>query len=138
MTNIVGHSPLQRGPSVSHKPKISREAVSREIADRLNIGLDDIENIVRFSQIVSDKVNDILAGRTNNQFVGTLTANTTTTTFMDSRIGFDSNVIPNPTTANAAAEMGTIYQSDTQNGQVTFTHRNTAATDKTFNFSITG
>lgn len=136
---IVAHTPLQRGASVSHRLKLPAE--SRDIAaivSRLNSLIDDLESVVRFTQQASDKINATLQGRTNNQFEGTLTANTTTTTFMDARIGFDSVVIPFPTTANAAAEFGTIYQSAATNGSVTFTHRNTAAVDKTFNFIIVG
>lgn len=134
---IVAHTPLQRGASTSHKPKI-RDASPQAILDRLNVNIDDIENIVRFTQLCADKINGVLQGRTNNQFDGTLTANAASTVFSDPRIGFDSAILAFPTTANAAAEYGTMYQSTTANGSVTFVHRNTAATDKTFKFIIIG
>ena len=136
---IVAHTPLQRGASTSRKPKLKiDESEFRKIVERLNANIDDLDAVVRFTQLCSDKINGILQGRTNNQFDGTLTANTTVSTFEDARIGFDSAVLPFPTSANAAGEYGTLYQSTTTNGTVTFVHKNTAATDKTFNFIIIG
>lgn len=139
MSHIIGHTSIPRGASVSHKIKLPPgNSTLREVIERLNISADDLESIVRYTQQVADKVNGILQGRTNNQFDATLDANVASTTFMDPRIGFDSAVGFIPTTANAAAEYGTMYQSTTTNGSVTFVHRNTAAADKTFRFFIIG
>lgn len=134
---IVSHAPLPRGASISHAPKITAVDIAA-IFNRLNVSVDDVESVVRFSQLTADKINGILQGRTNNQFDGTLTANAASTTFSDVRIGFDSAVLFVPTTASAAAELGHMYQSSTSNKSVTFTHQNTADTDKTFRFVIIG
>lgn len=70
----------------------------------------------------------------------TLTANAASTTITDARIRFDSFIGFQPTTANAAAELGagTLYVDDSGrvNGSVTITHANNAQTDRTFKVLI--
>lgn len=74
----------------------------------------------------------------SNIFEGTLRANQTTSSFTHPEIGVGSVVLPMPTTSNAAGALSGLYQSTTVNGRVTFTHANTAATDKTFRFAVFG
>jgi hypothetical protein len=81
-------------------------------------------------------------GHNNSSGVFTLTASVATSTLTDDRIGFNSNIVLVPTTANAAAEIGngTLYiaESGRVNGSVVITHANNAQTDRTFRFIISG
>ena len=85
-------------------------------------------------------VNNILRGKTNNTGSVTLTASSATTTLTDIRIGINSVILLQPTTANASAEIGagTIYFADPGNGSVVINHANNAQTDRTFKFAIIG
>ena len=68
----------------------------------------------------------------------TLAANAATTTLTDDRISYDSPILLQPTTSNAAAALATTYISETgrKNGSATITHANNAQTDKTFRYFI--
>jgi hypothetical protein len=68
----------------------------------------------------------------------TLTANAASTVLTDDRIGYDSAILLQPTTANAAAALATTYISETGrvNGAVTITHANNAQSDKTFRYWV--
>ena len=85
-------------------------------------------------------VNGILDGRQNNIGSFTLTANVTTTTVTDFRVGVDSVITLMPTTANAAAALGTTYISAVAplTNTFTVTHANAATTDRTFKYEVTG
>ena len=87
-------------------------------------------------------VNNLLLGKMNVGGTVTLAANVATTTLTDARLGFETNVVLVPTTANAAAELGagTLYISETGrvNESVVITHANNAQTDRTFRFSFIG
>lgn len=80
----------------------------------------------------------LLAGKTNNVTTVTLTANATTTTLTDSRIGGGSYIGFEPTTANAASTRSTLYVSAKDKGTATLTHSNTADVDKTYAVLIVG
>ena len=80
----------------------------------------------------------LLAGKMNNVTTVTLTANATTTTLTDSRIGGGSHLDFSPTTATAATAMTALYVSAKAKGSATLTHNNTADTDRTFDVCITG
>lgn len=62
----------------------------------------------------------------------TLTASATTTTVTDKSITSESVIALMPTTANAAAALGTTYVSARSKGSFTLTHANNAQTDRTF------
>lgn len=85
-------------------------------------------------------VNNILRGKTNNVGTVTLTANSATTTLTDIRIGINSVILLQPTTANASAEIGAgaIYFGTPGDGTVTINHANNAQTDRTFNYAVVG
>lgn len=80
----------------------------------------------------------ILIGQLDNTFEGTLRASQTTSTFTDGRIKIGSAVLAIPMTSNAAGAVSGLYISAIENGEVEFTHANTAAADKTFRFVIVG
>jgi hypothetical protein len=83
-------------------------------------------------------VQNIIAGKLNNNGTVTLTANAATTTLTDSRIGANSTICLMPTTANAAGAIATTYFDTFATGSCVIRHTNNAQVDKTFNFTITG
>jgi len=85
-------------------------------------------------------IQQLAAGRSNATGTMTLAAGATSTTVTDNNCASGSVVIPIPTTANAAAELGngTMYQSSTANKSFTFTHANNAQIDRTFKYAIVG
>lgn len=85
---------------------------------------------------IADAVNNILRGKLNNAGTLTLTANSATTTLTDVRIGTDSVVLLQPTTANGAAALTNIYFGTPGNGTITVNHANTAQTDRSFRFVV--
>lgn len=87
-----------------------------------------------------DVVAGLLIGKLNVCVDVTLTANAASTTVTDARIRESSGLYLMPTTANAAAALGTTYISDSgrTHGSVTITHANNAQTDRTFRVAILG
>jgi hypothetical protein len=89
-------------------------------------------------------VNSLLQGKINAVSTVTLTANVATTTMTDARISSRSFISFQPTTANAAAALATLYTSGqtggtgTVTGSVVINHANNAQTDRTFNVLIIG
>lgn len=79
-------------------------------------------------------------GRSNANGSFTLTENVTSTVVTDENVSSTSAVVPFPTTANAAAEIGngTMYISSQADGSFTVTHANNAQTNRTFNYVIQG
>jgi hypothetical protein len=67
----------------------------------------------------------------------TLTPSTTTTVITDLVIKAGSQILLSPLTANAAAALGTTYQSAAVDGSATLTHANNAQADRTFRYSVT-
>ena len=70
----------------------------------------------------------------------TLTANAASTTVTAANCGAASTVLLTPTSAHAAAEVGsgTIYVSAVANGSFTLTHANNSQTDRTFLYAAFG
>lgn len=68
----------------------------------------------------------------------TLDANSATTTLSDRRIGPESYIGFMPTTANAAAEIDTLYVTARGDGSCTLNHTNNAQTDRTFTYVVIG
>ena len=102
------------------------------IAGPRNLG--DIE-LFRFYINVVDRINETQKGSC------TLTANSTTTTISDTNvIGSSTRIILFPTSANAAADVGSatsVYVSTKTAGTgFVITHPNNANTDKTFDYII--
>lgn len=89
---------------------------------------------------IADSLNNALRGKLNNTGSVTLTQSSATTTLTDIRIGINSVILLQPTTANASAEIGngTIYFGTPGNGTVTINHANNAQSDRTFKYAILG
>lgn len=90
---------------------------------------------------IVDGVNSVLRGKLNAVLPVTLTANATTTTVIDARIGFYSAFLFEPTTAHAAAllyETPYILVTNKKSGQATLNHASNANTDLSFNLLLIG
>ena len=68
----------------------------------------------------------------------TLLSGGTTTTLLDSRIGYYSFVGLMPQTSNAAGAIATTYIASQSQGGATITHASAATGDRTFRFCILG
>lgn len=86
--------------------------------------------------------NRLLQGKTNNTDTLTLTANaaSTTITLAAGRLGNDTVILLQPTTANAAGALATTYESarNVLTGTFTLTHTNNAQADKSFRYALVG
>lgn len=89
-------------------------------------------------QEVRRVVNKVLSGKTNNFGSVTLTANAASTTLADTRIGINSVIHLQPTTANSAGALATTYFGTPGDGSVTINHANNAQTDRTFLYTVSG
>jgi len=88
---------------------------------------------------ISEVVNNILNGKTNNTGSVTLAvASATTTTINDERIGFNSIILLMPTTANAASALTNVYVSARAKGSATLTHSANTSADKTYGYTVVG
>lgn len=87
---------------------------------------------------VSEKVNNLLRGKMNAVGSLTLAINAATTTLTDSRIGGGTFICLSPTTANAAAALGTTYIGAKAKGSATIAHANNAQADRTFDVLLIG
>lgn len=68
----------------------------------------------------------------------TLTASSATTTLNDERIGTESFIGFMPLTANAAAEVPTLYVTNRNKGSATLNHANNAQTDRDYVYLVIG
>lgn len=93
----------------------------------------EIEDLRQMSQVI----NEVQKGKTNNVNTITLTVSVTTTTITDSRISIQSVISLMPTTANSAAAVTTTFIVPTT-GSATITHANNAQADRTFFYSVVG
>lgn len=87
---------------------------------------------------IAQALNNQLAGKLNATLQLTLTANSTTTTVTDARIGGYTFFGFQPMTADAAAALSGLYVSSQANGTATLAHANAATTDRTFNVLLIG
>lgn len=85
---------------------------------------------------VAEVINNLIVGRTNATGTVTLTQSDTTTTLTDTRIGPNTVITFQPTTANAATATGNLYVSSIGKQTATLTHANTADADKTFKYVL--
>ena len=105
-----------------------------QASGRRYLGVDNPEDKDKIQEVL----NNVLAGKLNNNGIITLTANAATTTFTDSRIGSNSVIQFMPTTANAAAEIANVYCDTFAKGSCVIHHSNNAQVDKTYWFTVTG
>ena len=89
---------------------------------------------------VSIAVHQLAQGRTNANGSFTLAANATTTTvlFAVAAPSTSSLMYWQPVTADAAAQMATLYCTGQTKGQFVLTHASNTSTDQTFNFEVRG
>ena len=96
------------------------------------------ENSQEHRRELAEAINLTLQGKLNAVDTVTLTASSATTTLTDSRIGPDSFIGFMPTTANAAAELVTLYVTGRIDGSATLNHANNAQADRTFGYLVIG
>jgi hypothetical protein len=85
-------------------------------------------------------IRDLFEGRSNAVGSFTLTANAATTIVTAPNCGAGCTISVQPTTANAAAEIGngTMYIGTVSAGAFVVTHANNAQTDRTFRYAAFG
>jgi hypothetical protein len=85
-------------------------------------------------------IRDLFEGRSNAVGSFTLTANAATTIVTAPNCGAGCTISVQPTTANAAAEIGngTMYIGAVNNGSFVVTHANNAQADRTFLYVALG
>ena len=96
---------------------------------------DEKEHRRQIAAMLNDRVN---IGKFNCTYILTLTASSTTTTLIDSRIGAYSYLGFMAQTAHAASVHASIYVTNQIKGQATINHTSDANTDKTFTVVILG
>ncbi len=104
--------------------------------------LDIFRQLIEWQRLTVEVVNRAMDGKLNARGTVTLTASQATTTLLDRRIGSDSVILPMPTTANAAAEVGAggFFQTypNVTAGQMTLNHANNAQSDREFAYALLG
>lgn len=93
-------------------------------------------NLPQWVLQIARTVNSILQGKLNATKSVTLTANATSTTLTDSRIGNTSVIILVPTTAHAATAMASVYIDTKLQGTAVIHHPSSANADQTFDVLI--
>jgi len=88
-------------------------------------------------RLIAERANNNAMGKLHNLGEVTLTANQTTTTITDTRIGGGSFLFFTPLTADARSE-GIPALTSTDNGTATLTHSNDASTDRDYVYAIFG
>ena len=96
---------------------------------------DEKEHRRQLASMLNDRVNK---GKFNCTISLTLTANATSTTLTDERIGYASYIDLMPLTANAATAKPNVYFSAMNNGSCTVNHASSAHTDQDFTVVILG
>lgn len=96
--------------------------------------------LIEWLRLASEVGNRTQLGKLNCVGTVTLTASQATTTLNNRRIGTDSVFLPMATTANAAAELATLYQTtpNVTEGQMVLNHANNAQADRTFLYALLG
>ena len=102
--------------------------------------LDLVWQIIEWIRLLAEVVSGVMIGKLNNTDQVTLTANVATTTVTDSRIGTDTQLKLSALTANAAAEVATLYQTlpNVTKEQAVLNHANNAQADRTFGVAFFG
>lgn len=97
-------------------------------------------SVEEWIRLVAQAVNRIDDGSINATGTITLTISVASSTLSDRRIGQRTKVIMAPTTANAAAEVATLYQTfpNATEGQAVINHTNNAQADRTFGYVLAG
>lgn len=83
-------------------------------------------------------IQQLAAGRSNAVGTVTLATGAASTTVVDANCAIGTTPILTPATANAAAEVPTLYVSAVANGSFTIAHTNSATTGRTFRYALYG
>lgn len=90
------------------------------------------------ARTTANVIRNLVDGKSNNTGSITLTANATSTTLTDTRVGANSVIVFMPKTANAASAMTSLFVSARGTGTATLTHDSNAATDRHLEYVIIG
>ena len=90
------------------------------------------------ARTTANVIRNLVDGKSNNTGSITLTANATTSTLTDQRVGANSVIVLMPKTANAATAMTSLFVSARGTGTATLTHDSNAATDRHLEYVIIG
>lgn len=97
--------------------------------------------LTQFSTVqnISDVVNGVLGGKTNNTASVTITNSATTTVVADFNVGPESAILFMPTTSAAATELaaGGMYVSARSKNSFTITH-SSASSSRIFTYVVVG
>lgn len=90
--------------------------------------------------VLNTALRQLCQGRNNATGEVTATASATSTVVTNMVVNENDTVLLQPTTANAAAEIGagTAYVSAVAKGSFTLTHANAGSTDRTFRYAVFG
>lgn len=86
---------------------------------------------------ISEVVNNLVEGKSNNTGEFSTTISATTTTLYDERIGYNSVILLMPLSLNSAAELKDIYFTAFAKGSCTV-HHGSHGTTRTFRYLIVG
>jgi hypothetical protein len=91
-------------------------------------------------RLIVNAIRQLMEGRSNATGMATLTAGSTVTTVTAVSCSEGSTVLLQPTTANAAAEVGagTIYVSTVSNGSFGIVHASAGSTDRIYRWVALG
>lgn len=101
-------------------------------------------NVADWLRHARNTINGCLNGKTNNTSTVTLNTSTATTTVVlaEGRLGPNTVILFEPTTANAAAEIGAgtmwVSTKDPLNNRFLITNASNTQNDRTFNFVLIG
>ena len=90
------------------------------------------------ARTTANVIRNLVDGKSNNTGSITLTANATTSTLTDQRVGANSVIVLMPKSATAASAMTSLFVSARGTGTATLTHDSNAATDRQFEYVIIG
>ena len=96
--------------------------------------------ITEWQRLSAEVINGLMDGKDNATGTLTIAINVAATTLIDRRIGPDTQVMMTPTTANAAVDLGSLFQTlpNVTRGQAVLNHASNSLTDRTFGFSLRG
>lgn len=88
---------------------------------------------------LGESLKNAMAGKINATTSVTLTANATSTTLIDNRIGANTHITFSPRTADAVtAQISGLYVASKKAGHATLAHASSANTDQTFDVLLIG